>query len=100
MRIILDGPHLGPLRTTLWSGSPGCHHAAPRRCRCHHVIVVRRRVWPQAVAVLLLIGGIGKAYEAHVWLGILITVLLAGIAALVVHGLIVAAGPRHQGRTS
>ena len=100
MRVILDGPRFGPLRTILWSWSPRRRArparlprpAAPRRAR--------RRWWPQALAVLLLIGGIGKAYEAHVWLGILITVLLAGIAALVVHGLIVAAGPRHQGRTS
>jgi hypothetical protein len=92
-RIIVSGPHLGPVRTTLWSWSPGCHHAAPR-CR-HRVVVVRprrRRVWPQALAVLLLIGGISKAYEANALLGVLVTVLLAGIAGIAVYALIVSAG--------
>jgi hypothetical protein len=91
-RIYVAGPHLGPLRTTLWSWSPGCcHHAAPRR---HRVVIVqpRRRVWPQALAVLLLIGGISKAYEASVLLGVLVTVLLAGIAGMAVYALIVSAG--------
>jgi hypothetical protein len=88
-RIWVTGPHLGPAHTSLWSWSPGCHHAAPR------VVIVRprrRRVWPQVFAVLLLIGAVSKAYEASVWLGILITVLLAGIVAVAVYALVVSAG--------
>jgi hypothetical protein len=49
-------------------------------------------VWPQALAVLLLIGAVSKAYEAHVWLGILTTVLLAVIVGIAVHALIVSVG--------
>jgi hypothetical protein len=91
MRIILGGPHFGPVHSTLWSWSPGCHCAPRPRC-CHHRVVLvrpRRRVWPQALAVLLLIGAVSKAYEAHLWLGVLVTALLAGVAALVVYALIV-----------
>jgi len=64
-------------------------HAAPRRAR--------RRWWPQALAALLVIGGISKAYDAHLWLGILVTVLAAAITALGVYGMIIGAG---QGRQS
>jgi hypothetical protein len=92
-RVYLTGPHLGPLHSTLWSWSPSCHHAAPR---CHSVVVVspRRRIWPQVLAVLLLIGAVSKAYEASVLLGVVVTVLLGGIAAAAVHGVIISAGER------
>jgi hypothetical protein len=91
-RIWIGGPHLGPVRTILWSSSPGC--CAPRHR--HPVVLVspRRRIWPQVLAVLLLIGAVSKAYEASVLLGVLVTVLLAGIAAAAVHGVIVSAGER------
>ena len=92
-RVYLAGPHLGPLHSALWSWSPGgCHHA-PHRCRPAVIVVPRRRrVWPQALAVLLLIGAVSKAYEASVWLGVLVTVLLAGIVAAAVYALIVSVG--------
>jgi len=94
-RIWVSGPHLGPVHSTLWSWSPGCHHPAPR-CHRHPVVLVspRRRIWPQVLAVLLLIGAVSKAYEASVLLGALVTVLLAGIAAAAVYGIVVSAGER------
>jgi len=98
MRVILDGPRFGPLRTILWSWPPRRRarparlprHAAPRRAR--------RRWWPQALAALLVIGGISKAYDAHLWLGILVTVLAAAITALGVYGMIIGAPGKTGGR--
>lgn len=91
MRVWVTGLHLGPAHTTLWSGSPHCHHhTAPRRprCCCHYVYVARRRVWPQVLGVLLIIGGISKAYEANVWLGLVVTLIAAAVTVLGVGGII------------
>lgn len=94
-RVYLTGPHLGPLRTTLWSWSPGRRRRTPPR-----VVIIRphrRRIWPQVSAVLLLIGAVSKAYQASVLLGVLITVLLAGVVAVAVHALVGRAAQQARG---
>jgi hypothetical protein len=94
MRIYLSGPHFWPLHSTLWAWSSRRRvRTAPRR---RHRAVPRRRAWPQALCVLLVIGGISKAYEAALWAGILVTVIVVAVAVLAAYGLIASA----QGETA
>jgi hypothetical protein len=82
-RLWVSGPHLGPLHSVLWSSSPRRtppRHRAPR--------APRRRRWPWVLALLVLVGAVSKAYEAALWAGILVTAVLAGLAALAALGLV------------
>jgi small-conductance mechanosensitive channel len=87
VRITLSGPHLGPLHSTLWAWSS--RRRARTAPRPRHRAASRRRAWPQALCVLLVIGAVSKAYEAALWAGILVTVTVAAVVLLAAYGLAV-----------
>lgn len=85
MRITLSGPHFWALHSTLWAWSS--RRRARTAPRPRHRAASRRRAWPQALCVLLVIGAVSKAYEAALWAGILVTVLVAAVVVLAAYGL-------------
>lgn len=76
MRIDVSGPHLGPVRTTLWSWASRRGHRRPAP--------YRGWTWLYFIAV----GGTAWAYTEALWLGILVTVLAAALAALALYGIV------------
>lgn len=88
MRIYLSGPHLGPLHTTLWSWPP---RRLPASRRPRRTARRGRRWWPQALGALLVIGAVSKAYQAALWLGVLVTVVTVVTVVLGAYGMTVSA---------
>lgn len=74
MRIYVSGPHIGPVRTVVWSSGHRRH--------------VRGAGW--LYLLIAACGGITWAYIAALWIGVLVSVILALVIALAVYGIVAA----------